>query len=104
MYYVCYDMVYDDICENSKKDQTTLQNKLYIIEKILNENIIHKYDQPYILIPLFYFLYHVVEKKDTDFILNMIESKSLNDKELKKKLLKYNGILIKDDKKSLFNK
>ena len=42
MYYVCYGMVYDDICKNSKKAQTTLQNKLYIIEIILNTNIIYK--------------------------------------------------------------
>ena len=92
-------MVYDDFCDDEKKDKTNLENKLYIIDKIPNKNILNKYEQSYILIPLFFFLCHAGEKKDTDFLLNMIESKSLKNEELKVKLSKYNGVLIKKDKK-----
>ena len=99
MYYDCYDMVYNDICDDEKKDKKNLRKKLYIIDKILNKNLLDKYEQSYIVIPLFFFLCHAGEKKDTDFLLNMIESKSLKNEELKLKLSKSNGVLGKIDKK-----
>ena len=102
IYYSCNLDLYNDICDNTKKDEKNLTAKRGIIEEIFKRKIFEKYEEFVILIPLVYFICHPEEKENIDFFLNMIESKSLTIDKVKqnysvifhnktKKLLLING-------------
>ena len=102
IYYSCNLDLYNDICDNTKKDEKNLTAKRGIIEEIFKQKIFEKYEEFVILIPLVYFICHPEEKENIDFFLNMIESKSLTIDKVKqnysvifdnktKKLLLING-------------
>ena len=87
LYYDCSEIIYCDILNSKHKKKQDLENKLYILEKILRKNIIEKFEEADVLIPLFSFLSFQEPKENFDFFLNSICSKTLKDEEFEKKSL-----------------
>ena len=85
LYYDCSEIIYCDILNSKHKEEQDLENKLYILEKILGKNIIEEFEEADILIPLFSFLSFQEPKENFDFFLNSICSKTLSDEEIEKK-------------------
>lgn len=73
------------ICDNEKKDENSLQNKLFIINEIFKRKILDNYECGNILIPLIYFICHSEKEENCLFFLNMKESKTLTDEERNQK-------------------
>ena len=97
IYYSINDDLYYDILKD-EKDINNLNAKLFFINEIINRNIIDNYDQLEILIPLTHLLLNPTDKEKSLFFLNMIESKTLSDKELEEKVKIYNYNLRIDNK------
>ena len=99
IYFYCYKTIYSDIFDKKNKSEEKLANKLYALEKILNNKIIENMESVDILIPLITFICNPGKKENTNFFLNMINSKSLTNEELleKQKSLKCE-LMINNDK------
>ena len=103
---ICYNF-YKEICFdifNKKKiEEKELKNKLNIINKILDNKIIEKIGTADTLIPLSRFIYNSEDEKTANFFINMINSKTFNDKELEEKRKTFN-FKIEDDQDIVYNK
>lgn len=100
MFYICRIFVLENIQSlkvNKTKGKDSLNIIKYVIERILNENIIETINSPDILIPLTNLIDNKESKNRCDFFLNMIESNRLNDEELDK-IVKSNNYEIIQDK------
>ena len=60
-------MIYYDILNRKHNKKQDLENKLYILEKILRGNIIEKFEEVDILIPLFSFFSFQETKKTLNY-------------------------------------
>ena len=106
IYYDINENLIYDICDNKNKEPEKLDAKKYFINEILKRNIIDDYEQPEILIPLIHFIARPAKQDKSSFFLNMIQSKTLSDDELKQKAKIYNcniSIDEKEDKILVFN-
>ena len=103
LYYSFNLSLYNDICDDEKKDENNLQNKLFIINEILKKKILYNYENANVLIPLIYFICHSEKEENCVFFLNMIESKTLTDKELNQnaKNFGYEILCVNKTKKGL---
>jgi len=106
IYYDCYNHIYNDICSKKKIAEENLSNKLYAIDKILDQQIFSNIESPDILIPLISFICNSEKEENINFFLNMINSKTLTDEELqqKKKTLKFNQINNEEEQGIVLNK
>ena len=98
IYFDINNNLYYDILNEEDKDEKNLEKKSFFINEVLNRKIIDKYEQIEILIPLIHLILRPPDKEQSLFFLNMIESKTLSDEELKQKEQIYNFNLNIDNK------
>ena len=91
-------MIYDDIFKKGKIKEEDLLNKKYLIDKILDNNLIDKLQLVEELIPLISFILYSENKQTSDFFINLIDSKFLSENELKEKCKEFGYSLLKDEK------
>ena len=94
IYYNCYKMIYYDISNEKNNSKKNFSNKLYALNKILENNIIENIESADILIPLMCFICNSEKEKNINFFINMINSKTITDEELKRKEQSLKGILV----------
>ena len=83
LYFYCYEDIYN-FCKRNKSEKN-LENKLYILDKIITKDIFGKYEQDDILVPLSCFITFSEPKENVEFFLNSVCSENLTDDELQKK-------------------
>ena len=89
IYYDCNKILYGDIFKDKNKDEEKLKAKLYIMEEIKRRKILENFKDPEVIIPIISFICLPEQKENVDFFLNMIESKTLTNEELKEKSIIY---------------
>lgn len=93
LYYNCYKDIHLYISK-IKKTEKNLENKLYVLEKIIEKDIFGKFERADILIPLTAFITFSEPKEDVDFFINSVCSENLTENELQKKSKNLNLKLI----------
>ena len=94
IYYNCYKEIYDDICIKKRISEENLSKKIYAIDKILKKKIIENIESADILIPLISFICNSEKEENINFFLNMVNSKTLTNKELQQRKESLKCVLI----------
>ena len=92
IYYRCKEMIIEDILYRINKkgnEEQKLENKKYIIKKILEKDLIDKFDSIDKLLPLISLIYYSEEKSIFDFYINIINSKKFSNIILNEKVEKF---------------
>ena len=101
LYYDCYQDIRRHIFE-SNNNKNKLENELYTLDKIIENNIFEKYENDDILVPLSSFITFSEPEENVDFFLNSVCSDNLTDEEIQKKSKGFKLLLDNNGEKFVY--